>query len=233
MSSAISTGARASVWSASRCLSTCCSRSWSKPRMLSPWLLSTSIPLLKKRSAYCMVRSCAATRLCAAARFALIISIPSVKKRWVYRTLRSWATTLSATACWLARSTSIPSVKNSSASFRLCSWAVMRCSATMRFASWNEVSSVQAASATFLSSMIVLLEERQVLSHRERTLGVVSDNLHGIHARVKLFGDAIEQPEGASDQQQVSGNGADALADLHAGIHRIDIFPALARLVAA
>ena len=52
------------------------------------------------------------------------------------------------------------------------------------------------------------------------------NNLHGIHIRVKLFSNAIKQTERTPDQQQVGGNGPDALADLHADIHRIDIFPA-------
>ena len=63
--------------------------------------------------------------------------------------------------------------------------------------------------------------------------GVMRDNLHGIHTRIKLLRNAIEQTERTPDQQQVGGNGPDALADLHAGIHRIEIFPAPAGLVVA
>ena len=63
--------------------------------------------------------------------------------------------------------------------------------------------------------------------------GVIRDNLHGIYVRVKLLRDAIEQAEGATDQQQVDGNSADALADLHADLHRIEVFLALAGLAVA
>jgi hypothetical protein len=42
----------------------------------------------------------------------------------------------------------------------------------------------------------------------------VGDNLHGIHARVVLFRDAVEHAERAPDKQQIGGNGADALPDL-------------------
>src|SRR5947209_20567110 len=59
------------------------------------------------------------------------------------------------------------------------------------------------------------------------------DNLQGIHIRIKLFSDAIKQAERPSDQQQVGRNGTDALADLHAGIHRVNIFLALAWLAVA
>ena len=59
----------------------------------------------------------------------------------------------------------------------------------------------------------------------------MDDNLHGIHARVELFRDAVEQAERAPEQQQIGGNGADALPNLHSGIDRIDVFPVLARLV--
>src|SRR5260370_25416211 len=37
-------------------------------------------------------------------------------------------------------------------------------------------------------------------------LGIVSDNLQGIHARIKLLRNAIEQTEGTADQQQIGGN---------------------------
>src|SRR5258706_11800378 len=59
------------------------------------------------------------------------------------------------------------------------------------------------------------------------------DNLHGIHIRVKLLSNAIKQAERTSEQQQVGGNGPDALADLHTGIYRVDVFLALAGLVVA
>src|SRR2546422_9132442 len=71
------------------------------------------------------------------------------------------------------------------------------------------------------------------LSLAERTLGIVSDNLQGVHARIKLFGDAIEQTERASDQQQICGNSADALPNLHSDADRINIFPTLTGLVFA
>src|SRR6266496_3205564 len=71
------------------------------------------------------------------------------------------------------------------------------------------------------------------LSLTERTLGIVRDNLQSIHAWIKLFGDAIEQTERASDQQQICGNSADALPDLHSHVDRINIFPALTGLVFA
>jgi hypothetical protein len=41
------------------------------------------------------------------------------------------------------------------------------------------------------------------------------DDLHSIHLRVKLFGDAIEQAEGTTDQQQIRGNATNTLAKLH------------------
>src|SRR5258708_6440648 len=64
------------------------------------------------------------------------------------------------------------------------------------------------------------LKKRRI-DHTASALGVVSDNLHGIHARIKLLRNAIEQPEGTPDQQQIGGNSADALADLHADLYRI------------
>src|SRR5260370_17154811 len=64
------------------------------------------------------------------------------------------------------------------------------------------------------------LKKRRI-DHTASALGVVSDNLHGIHARIKLLRNAIEQPEGTPDQQQIGGNSADALPDLHANLSRI------------
>src|SRR5258708_5586262 len=63
--------------------------------------------------------------------------------------------------------------------------------------------------------------------------GIVRDNLQGIHARIKLLRNAIEQSEGTPDQQQSGGNSADALANLHSDVDRSDIFPALSGLVVA
>ena len=45
------------------------------------------------------------------------------------------------------------------------------------------------------------------------------------------FGNTIEQTERASDQQQICGNSANALSNLHSDVDRINIFLALNGLI--
>src|SRR6266480_6583855 len=68
------------------------------------------------------------------------------------------------------------------------------------------------------------------LSAQRALLCIVSDNLHSIHARIKLLRNAIDQSEGTPDQQQIGGNSADTLADLHADLYRINVPRRLIRL---